>query len=151
MCVSRSQQIVLSTSLIFLQTDFHRGATASTNQQTALRRKKKKSKRLDTSTSGIFVRRGVSSPRTIHCLDKDWSWSEQDCGWLQQIIYVYLGGYRKQFYWMCTSDQYQKGCGFQSKPVVSKPVFSNQPRRLFPRLLILWFLIFITLLDVQCI
>lgn len=52
-------------------TDFHRGATASTNQQTALRRKKKKSKRLDTSTSGIFVRRGVSSPRTIHCLEKD--------------------------------------------------------------------------------
>lgn len=69
--VSRGQQIVLSTSLILLQTDFHRGATASTNQQTALRRKKKKSKRLDTSTSGIFVRRGVSSPRTIHCLEKD--------------------------------------------------------------------------------
>ena len=120
------QQIVLSNSLILLQTDFHRGATASTNQQTALRRKKKKSKRLDTSTSGIFVRRGVSSPRTIHCLEKDWNFflntAKQDGGRLQQKIYVDLGGYRKQFYWMYTLNQYQKGCGFQSKPVVSTPV-----------------------------
>lgn len=44
---------------------------STSNQQTSLRRKKKKNKRLDTTASGIFVRRGVSSPRTIHCLDKD--------------------------------------------------------------------------------
>ncbi|XP_067039785.1 ankyrin repeat domain-containing protein 42-like isoform X1 [Acropora muricata] len=47
--------------------DFQR----NTSQQATLRRKKKKSKRLDTiTTSGIFVRRGVSSPRTVHSLDR---------------------------------------------------------------------------------
>ncbi|XP_031566533.1 ankyrin repeat domain-containing protein 42-like [Actinia tenebrosa] len=40
-------------------------------QQSMLRRKKKKSKRIDTSSSGVFVRRGVSSPNPIHCQDKD--------------------------------------------------------------------------------
>lgn len=52
---------------LLLQSDFQR----NTSQPAALRRKKKKSKRLDTTTtSGIFVRRGVSSPRTVHSLDR---------------------------------------------------------------------------------
>ena len=46
-------------------------AGATGQQQPMLRRKKKKTKRINTSTTGIFVRRGVSSPRPIHCLDSN--------------------------------------------------------------------------------
>ncbi|XP_048588928.1 ankyrin repeat domain-containing protein 42 [Nematostella vectensis] len=37
------------------------------NTQPMLRRKKKKNKRIDTTNTGVFVKRGVSSPRPIHC------------------------------------------------------------------------------------